>query len=148
MVTGGAGIVAASIPFLSSLKPSARAQALGAPGEVPVGALEPGEMVRVMWRGRLVFVLRRSEEMISRLSQTTDLLRDPQLQARAFIEPRPHPELGEVPLYGFPTRFSARSSAVPDAPPCFGEHTEYVVRELLRLDDDTIRRYVEAGVFQ
>jgi len=76
-VTGGAGLIAVSIPFLSSFKPSARAQALGAPVEVPVGTLEPGEMVRVMWRGRLVFVLRRSEEMISRLAETTDLLRDP-----------------------------------------------------------------------
>lgn len=77
VVTGGAGIVAAAIPFLASLKPSARAQALGAPVEVPVGMLEPGEMIRVMWRGRLVFVLRRDEEMLSRLSKTTDLLRDP-----------------------------------------------------------------------
>ena len=77
LVTGGAGLVAASIPFLSSLKPSARAQALGAPVEVPVGAMEPGEMIRVMWRGRLVFVLRRDEEMLSRLSSVTDLLDDP-----------------------------------------------------------------------
>jgi ubiquinol-cytochrome c reductase iron-sulfur subunit len=76
-VTGGAGIVAAAIPFLSSLKPSARAQALGAPVEVPIGSLEPGEMVRVMWRGRLVYILRRDEEMLSRLNKTTDLLRDP-----------------------------------------------------------------------
>lgn len=85
-VTGGAGLIAVSIPFLSSFKPSARAQALGAPVEVPIGTLEPGEMVRVMWRGRLVFVLRRSEEMISRLAQTTDLLRDPGSEA---IEQQP-----------------------------------------------------------
>ena len=77
VVTGGAGIVAATIPFLSSLKPSARAQALGAPVEVPVGAMEPGEMVRVMWRGRLVFVLRRTEEMLARLAGVTEFLRDP-----------------------------------------------------------------------
>ena len=77
LVTGGAGMVAASIPFLSSLKPSARAKALGAPVEVPVGSLEPGEMIRVMWRGRLVFVLRRDEEMLSRLTDVNDLLRDP-----------------------------------------------------------------------
>jgi ubiquinol-cytochrome c reductase iron-sulfur subunit len=76
-VTGGAGLIAASIPFLSSFKPSARAQALGAPVEVPVGTLEPGEMVRVMWRGRLVFVLRRSEDMLSRLGKHDELLRDP-----------------------------------------------------------------------
>jgi ubiquinol-cytochrome c reductase iron-sulfur subunit len=76
-VTGvvGAGFVA--VPFLSSLKPSARAQALGAPVEVPIGSLEPGEMVRVLWRGRLVFVLRRSEEMLALLPDHDDDLRDP-----------------------------------------------------------------------
>ena len=77
LVTGGVGIAATSIPFLYSLKPSARAQALGAPVEVPVGSLEPGEMIRVIWRGRLVFVLRRDKEMLSRLPDVNDLLRDP-----------------------------------------------------------------------
>jgi ubiquinol-cytochrome c reductase iron-sulfur subunit len=77
LVTGGAGIATSSIPFLASLKPSARAQALGAPVEVPVGSLEPGEMIRVLWRGRLVFVLRRDKEMLSRLPELNDLLRDP-----------------------------------------------------------------------
>ena len=77
VVTGGAGLVAATIPFLASMKPSARAQALGAPVEVSVAGMEPGEMVRVMWRGRLVFVLRRDEEMLSRLSDVTGFLRDP-----------------------------------------------------------------------
>ncbi|MDH3441576.1 MAG: ubiquinol-cytochrome c reductase iron-sulfur subunit [Gammaproteobacteria bacterium] len=77
LVTGGAGLVAATIPFLSSLKPSARAQALGAPVEVAVGSLEPGEMIRVMWRGRLVFVLRRDDEMLSRLGGVVEYLDDP-----------------------------------------------------------------------
>jgi len=76
-VTGGAGLIAATIPFLSSMKPSARAQALGAPVEVPVGMLEPGEMIRVMWRGKLVFVVRRTEEMLSRLAAVTEHLEDP-----------------------------------------------------------------------
>jgi len=77
LVTGGVGIGLAAIPFLASLKPSARAQALGAPVEVPLGSLEPGEMIRVMWRGRLVFVVRRDEEMLSRLPKVIDFLRDP-----------------------------------------------------------------------
>ena len=76
-VTGIAGVGAVSIPFLSSLKPSARAQALGAPVEVPIGSLDPGEMVRVMWRGRLVYVLRRDEQMLATLEQDRDRLRDP-----------------------------------------------------------------------
>jgi ubiquinol-cytochrome c reductase iron-sulfur subunit len=76
-VTGIAGVGLASIPFLSSLKPSARAQALGAPVEVPIGSMQPGEMVRVLWRGKLIFVLRRTEEMLARLDDSVDELRDP-----------------------------------------------------------------------
>ncbi len=91
-VTGGAGLVAATIPFLSSLKPSARAQALGAPVEVPVGSMEPGEMVRVMWRGKLVYVLRRTEEMLSRLGSVTGFLDDPD---SANIEQQPEYAVNE-----------------------------------------------------
>ena len=76
-VTGAVGVGALAIPFLSSLKPSARAQALGAPVEVPIGSMQPGEMVRVLWRGKLVFVLRRDETMLAKLPETLDLLRDP-----------------------------------------------------------------------
>lgn len=77
VVTGIVGAGAAAVPFLSSLKPSARAQALGAPVEVPLDSLEPGEMIRVMWRGRLVYVLRRSESMLAKLPDMRDKLRDP-----------------------------------------------------------------------
>jgi len=76
-VTGAVGAGFVAVPFLSSLKPSARAQALGAPVEVPIGSLEPGELIRVLWRGRLVFVLRRTEEMLSRLPKNLDRLEDP-----------------------------------------------------------------------
>ena len=76
-VTGVAGAGFAAVPFISSLKPSARAQALGAPVEVSIGSLEPGAMLRVLWRGRLVFVLRRTEEMLARLTENADNLRDP-----------------------------------------------------------------------
>ncbi|HSG58497.1 MAG TPA: ubiquinol-cytochrome c reductase iron-sulfur subunit [Woeseiaceae bacterium] len=76
-VTGAVGVGFAAVPFLSSLKPSARAQALGAPVEVNVAAMQPGEMVRVLWRGRLVFVLRRTDDMLARLPEGVDQLRDP-----------------------------------------------------------------------
>ena len=76
-VTGIVGVTAAAVPFISSLKPSARAQALGAPVEVSIGSLEPGAMIRVLWRGKLVFVLRRTEEMLSRLAANMENLRDP-----------------------------------------------------------------------
>lgn len=77
VVTGAAGVGLAAIPFLSSLKPSARAQALGAPVEVAIGFLQPGEMIRVLWRGKLVFVLRRTQEMLDRLPINIENLRDP-----------------------------------------------------------------------
>jgi ubiquinol-cytochrome c reductase iron-sulfur subunit len=78
--TVAAGVVGAgfaAVPFLASLKPSARAQALGAPVEVPIASMQPGELVRVLWRGKLIFVLRRSEEMLDRLGGHDDKLRDP-----------------------------------------------------------------------
>ena len=74
---GAVGAAAVAVPFLSSLKPSARAQALGAPVEVPLGSLEPGEMVRIVWRGRVVYVLRRTEDMLARLGDNLDRLADP-----------------------------------------------------------------------
>ncbi len=80
MATAATGIVGAgfaAVPFLASLKPSARAQALGAPVEVPLAAMQPGELVRVLWRGKLVFVLRRSDEMLERLPAVEGDLRDP-----------------------------------------------------------------------
>ena len=77
LATGAVGAGAAMIPFISSLQPSARAQALGAPVEVPVGSMQPGELVRVLWRGRLVFVLRRDESMMAKLPQDLHQLRDP-----------------------------------------------------------------------
>jgi ubiquinol-cytochrome c reductase iron-sulfur subunit len=77
LATGAVGAGMALVPFLSSLKPSARAQALGAPVEVPLNSIQPGEMVRVIWRGRLVFVLRRTEAMLAKLAEHAADLRDP-----------------------------------------------------------------------
>ncbi|MDJ0699673.1 MAG: ubiquinol-cytochrome c reductase iron-sulfur subunit [Woeseiaceae bacterium] len=77
IATGAVGAGLAAVPFLSSLKPSARAQALGAPVEVPLASIQPGEMVRVIWRGKVIFVLRRTEPMLATLPELTDTLRDP-----------------------------------------------------------------------
>ena len=85
-VTGAVGAGFVAVPFLSSLKPSARAQALGAPVEVAIGSIQPGEMVRVLWRGRLVFILRRTDEMLSRLDENLENLRDPD---SAVVEQQP-----------------------------------------------------------
>jgi ubiquinol-cytochrome c reductase iron-sulfur subunit len=77
VVTGGAGVIATAVPFVSSFKPSARAQALGAPIEVDVGKLEVGALLKVEWRGHPIYILHRSDEMIASLGKDSALLRDP-----------------------------------------------------------------------
>ena len=76
-VTAGAGAAATAVPFVSSFKPSARAQALGAPVQRDVSRLEPGAMVRVEWRGRVIFIVRRTEAMLAKLGELAGLLADP-----------------------------------------------------------------------
>lgn len=76
-ITGGVGTVFAAIPFISSWKPSARAQALGAPVEVDISNLEEGGLVKVEWRGRPVWILKRTQEMVDTLPGLRDILRDP-----------------------------------------------------------------------
>jgi ubiquinol-cytochrome c reductase iron-sulfur subunit len=76
-VTAGAGAAATAVPFVSSFKPSARAQALGAPVERDVSKLEPGSMVKVEWRGKAIYIVRRTPEMQNKLREVADLLKDP-----------------------------------------------------------------------
>ena len=76
-VTGVVGAAAAAAPFILSLKPSARTQALGAPVEVDISKLEEGARMIVEWRGKPVWVIRRTQEMINSLSKIDNELRDP-----------------------------------------------------------------------
>lgn len=76
-VTGGVGLMATAVPFVASFRPSARAQALGAPVEVDVSKLEVGALLKVEWRGHAVYILRRSEEMLEALHADVALLADP-----------------------------------------------------------------------
>ncbi len=80
-VTGLAGAAFTAVPFLASWKPSARAQALGAPVEVDISKLESGAIVKVEWRGQAIFVVRRTPEMLATLSGVAELLRDPGSEA-------------------------------------------------------------------
>ncbi len=77
--TGAVGVGLAAWPFLASLRPSAKAQSEGAPVSVDVSRLEPGEQVTVLWRGKPVWVLRRTPEMLERMTHPhwIDGLRDP-----------------------------------------------------------------------
>ncbi len=78
-VVGGVGVVVAAAPFVASFQPSARAQALGGPVEVDISKLEDGAMLRVIWRGRPVWILRRTPDMLKRLeSEPAGELKDPE----------------------------------------------------------------------
>lgn len=76
-VTGVVGLGFTAVPFIASFRPSARAQALGAPVEVDISKLEAGAMVRVKWRGKPVWVLRRTPDMLQRIEGSNVDLRDP-----------------------------------------------------------------------
>jgi len=77
-VTAGVGAVATAVPFVASFKPSARAQALGAPVEVDISNLEPGGLLKVEWRGRAVYVVYRTDDMLAKLDAALGELRDPE----------------------------------------------------------------------
>jgi len=77
-VVGGVGVVGLAVPFIGSWNPSARAKAAGAPVEVNVGKIEPGQLIRAEWRGKPVYVVRRTEEVLSALTTLDDQLKDPE----------------------------------------------------------------------
>jgi ubiquinol-cytochrome c reductase iron-sulfur subunit len=76
-ITAGVGAVFTAVPFIASWQPSARARALGAPVDVDISKLEDGALMKVVWRGKPVSVLRRSSVMLERLEGETVELRDP-----------------------------------------------------------------------
>jgi ubiquinol-cytochrome c reductase iron-sulfur subunit len=78
VAAGAVGAAFAAVPFLASWKPSARAKAMGAPIEVDVSKLEPGALLKVEWRGKAVYVVHRTPEMLAALKGVDSQLRDPQ----------------------------------------------------------------------
>ncbi|ENO90027.1 ubiquinol-cytochrome c reductase iron-sulfur subunit [Thauera linaloolentis] len=79
IASSGAGAVAAAataVPFVASLTPSDRARAAGAPVEADVGKLAAGEMMTVEWRGKPVWILRRTPEMLAALEAHEQRLAD------------------------------------------------------------------------
>ncbi|MDG1783353.1 MAG: ubiquinol-cytochrome c reductase iron-sulfur subunit [Porticoccaceae bacterium] len=76
-VVGGAGVVGAAVPFVASWQPSAKAKAAGAPVKVNISKLEPGARMVVEWRGKPVYIVRRTEESLAAINALdTDILRD------------------------------------------------------------------------
>ncbi|WP_188150005.1 ubiquinol-cytochrome c reductase iron-sulfur subunit [Teredinibacter waterburyi] len=77
-VVGAAGVVGVAVPFVGSWNPSAKAKAAGAPVEFNLSKLVPGQMVTVEWRGKPVYVVRRTQESLQSLDAVADRLRDPE----------------------------------------------------------------------
>ena len=78
---GGAAGVGAAVPFVASMWPSERARAAGAPVEVDLSRIAPGEMGVVEWRGKPVWILRRTKEMLESLKKIEPRLSDPDSKA-------------------------------------------------------------------
>ena len=75
---GVVGAGAAAVPFVSSFQPSERARAAGAAVEVDISAIKPGEKLTVEWRGKPVWIIRRTPEQLAELPKVDNLLADPQ----------------------------------------------------------------------
>ena len=76
-VVGAVGTGFLAVPFVGSMKPSAKAEALGAPVEVDISLLEPGQRIVVLWRGKPVWVLRRTSEALKSISELDSAVLDP-----------------------------------------------------------------------
>jgi len=74
---GGGGAVGVAVPFVKSWSPSAKAKAAGAPVKVNIGKIEPGQMVTEEWRGKPVYILRRTPEALEAVKKCNDRVADP-----------------------------------------------------------------------
>ena len=80
-VVGGVGVVGAAVPFVASWNPSAKAEAAGAPVTVNISKIEPGQQITVEWRGKPVWIIRRTEEMLANIEKLNDAVKDPMSEA-------------------------------------------------------------------
>ena len=84
---GAVGGVAVAVPFVSTLTPSERAKAAGAAVQVDVSALKPGEKLTVEWRGKPVWIMRRTPEQLESLKKTEGQVADPKSDRKAYPTP-------------------------------------------------------------
>lgn len=84
-VVGAAGAVGAAVPFVGSWFPSAKAKAAGAPVKVNVGKIEPGQQIVAEWRGKPVFIVRRTDEILANLAKIEGAMADP--ESKASVQP-------------------------------------------------------------
>lgn len=79
-VVGGTAAAAVAVPFVASMMPSERAKAAGAPVQIDISKVEPGAMVTEEWRGKPVWIINRTPEMLANLSKHDDKLTDPKCE--------------------------------------------------------------------
>jgi ubiquinol-cytochrome c reductase iron-sulfur subunit len=84
---GAVGAAATAVPFVSSMQPSERAKAAGAPVEVDISAINPGEKITVEWRGKPVWILKRTPAMLASLDKTEGQLADPNSERKTYPTP-------------------------------------------------------------
>ncbi|MBC7204566.1 MAG: ubiquinol-cytochrome c reductase iron-sulfur subunit [Pusillimonas sp.] len=84
---GGIAGVATAVPFVGSFAPSEKARAAGAPVEVDVSSIKPGEMRTVEWRGKPVWILHRTEQQVEELKNNDSQLADPNSDRPGFTPP-------------------------------------------------------------
>lgn len=76
-VVGGVGAIGAAVPFIASWNPSEKAKQAGAPVTADISKLEDGQLIRVEWRGKPVWIVKRTPAMLESLTKAVDKLRDP-----------------------------------------------------------------------
>ena len=76
-VVGGVGVAGAAVPFIASWNPSAKAKAAGAPVEVNISKLQVGQLIRAEYRGKPVYIVKRTKEILANLAKVEGELRDP-----------------------------------------------------------------------
>jgi ubiquinol-cytochrome c reductase iron-sulfur subunit len=139
---GGIGAVATALPFAFSLQPSERAKAAGAPIEVDISKLEPGQKLDVEWRGKVVWIIDRSKAMMDSLKSFDDKVADPTSKNKQqpdyakneFRSRASRPEL--LVMVGICTHLGCsptfRPEVIPDGEgfycPCHGSKFDYAGR--------------------
>ena len=86
-VAGGVAAGATAVPFVASMLPSERAKAAGAPVEADISNLAPGELMRVKWRGKPVWIVRRTKKMLESVTENDTNVADPESQRNPDYTP-------------------------------------------------------------
>jgi ubiquinol-cytochrome c reductase iron-sulfur subunit len=120
-VVGAIGAGFAAVPFIASMNPSAKARAAGAPVEADISKLEPGALLRVKWRGKPIWIVNRTPEMLAALASNDPLLVDPNSEVPQQPEYCKNPTRSIKPEYlvaiGICTHLGCSPTYRPDVAP-------------------------------